>query len=90
MSESRTFHGITEDVLNCVKQASIQEQGTVYEPPEGTEGLSTTQTIVGKVVISYSLDTSSGDITYRIVERPVLAPEYEIWKGIENALNECR
>jgi len=73
-----------------MKKTSAEEQGATYDPPDGLKGTSTTNTIVGKVVIDFDLDSDSGDITYTIIEKPILAPEHEVWKGIETAINRCR
>lgn len=90
MSDSKTYPHVTQDIFNCVKQKSAKEHGTVYDPADADKGTATTNTVVGKVVLGFDLDADTGDITYTIIDKPVLAPEHEIWNGIEQAINSCR
>lgn len=90
MSDSKTYSNVTEQIFDCVKTKSATEHGTVYDPATGDSGTATTHTVVGKVVLKFDLDTASGDLTYTLVDKPILAPEHEIWNGIEGAINSCR
>lgn len=90
MSDTKTFDNVTEEIFACVKEKSSKDHGTVYDPPNGNKGTATTKTVVGKVVLGYDLNTDTNEIKYTIVDKPVLAPEHEIWKGIEGAINSCR
>jgi hypothetical protein len=90
MADCRTFNGVTAAVFACVKQQSAQEHGTVYAPPDGTSGTATTGTAVGKVVVSFELDTAAASITYCIVQKPLLAPESAVWNGIASTISACQ
>ena len=90
MSDSKTYSNVTEQIFSCVKAKSSKEHGTVYDPPTENQGTATTDTVVGKVVLSYDLNTDTSEIKYILVDKPILAPEHEIWNGIESAINGCR
>ena len=90
MSDTKTYGNVTPGLFACVKAKSSKEHGTTYEPPDSNKGTSTTQSIVGKVVLDYELNPETSELTYTLVEKPVLAPEYAIWNGIEDAINGCR
>ena len=74
----------------CTTLPTIVSVGTVYDPPTGNQGTATTETIVGKVVLSFDLNTDTNEIKYVLVDKPVLAPEHQIWNGIESTINDCR
>lgn len=90
MSDTKVYHNVTQEIFDCVKKKSAEEHGTVYDPPDADKGTSTTDSIVGKVVLEFDLNTETGDLTYTLTKKPVLAPEHEIWNGIEQAINNCR
>lgn len=90
MSDTKTYNNVTEEIFACVKEKSSKEHGTVYDPATGNKGVSTTKSVVGKVVLGYDLNSDTNEITYTLIDKPVLAPEHEIWKGIEKAINSCR
>ncbi len=87
---SKTYHGVTEEIFKCVKTKSHSEHGTIYDPPTGNKGTATTSIpVLGKIVLGYDLQPNR-DLTYTIIEKPGLAPEGEIWSGIEKTINGCR
>lgn len=90
MSECKTFHGMSQAIFNCVKKASKLEHGTVYDPPNADKGTATTDTAVGKVVLSFDLNTSTEAIIYCITSKPFLAPSSAIFNGISDTINSCR
>ena len=90
MSDSKTYSNVTEEIFACVKATSSKAHGTVYDPPTGNKGTATTDTVVGKVKVGFDLNTDSNEITYTLIHKPVLAPEHDIWNGIEDAINGCR
>ncbi len=89
MASSRTFHGVTATVFDCVKKASAKEHGTVYEPSGAPKGTATTNTVVGTVKLGYDFDAEKEQITYTLLEKPFLAPESSIWSGISNSIGGC-
>ena len=90
MSDSKTYSGVTEQIFACVKANTAKEHGTVYDPLDGNQGTATTDTVVGEVILTYDLDPATSEIKYTLIKKPVLAPEHEIWNGIEGAINACR
>ncbi|MDF1698049.1 MAG: hypothetical protein P1U56_19535 [Saprospiraceae bacterium] len=90
MGKTKVFHGITPEVWECVKKTSHVEHGTVYDPPNGDKGTATTKTIVGDVVLNFSLDPAASTVTYTIVKKPFLASQNQIWNGTQETIDGCR
>lgn len=90
MSECKTFHGLTQELFSCVKTRSSQDHGTVYDAPDGDQGTATTDTIVGKVTVSFDFDPSSSAITYCIVRKPLIVSASQVFEGIGDTINRCR
>jgi hypothetical protein len=90
MSNTKTFHNITQSIWNCVQQTSTKEHGTIYDPPyPSNQGTSTTNTAVGKVVVDYDFEPSSETVTYTIKHKPFVVTDGEIWGGIESTIKQC-
>ena len=90
MSDCKTFHGVNQTIFDCVKKTSSAEHNTVYDPPTGNQGTATTDTPVGKVVVSFDLNTSTEAIQYCIVSKPWIVSASQIFDGIADSINSCR
>ena len=90
MSDSKTYHGITPTIFECVKESSEKEHDTKYDPADGNSGTATTKTAVGNVVMDFSYDPDSGDLSYTIAKKPFVAPASAIWHGIGSTIDGCR
>ena len=51
MSDSRTFPGVTPEILSRMKELGRAEYNIVYDPPDGPVGTATSQTPLGECVI---------------------------------------
>jgi hypothetical protein len=89
MAEEKTFDNITEAVFQCLKQTSAKKLGTVYVPPEAHQGVATTQTVVGEIVMRFDLDSSNQKLTYEIEKKPAFVSAQQIWENIEAAITRC-
>ena len=89
MAEQKTFDNITEAIFQCLKQTSAKKLGTVYLPPDACQGIATTQTIVGEIVVRFDLDQPSNRLTYEIQKKPVMVSAKQIWENIEAAISAC-
>ena len=89
MSDCKTFNSVTPAIFDCVKKASAVEHGTVYDPPSGNTGTATTNTTIGKVVLSFDLNPATGTITYCIVSKPWAVPASAVFNGISDSINAC-
>jgi len=91
MTDCRTFHGVTESIFVCVKQKSLAEHGTVYDPPTGNVGKATTVVpVVGTIVVSFDFDPKAESITYCIISKPWIVSASQIFDGIGETINSCR
>ena len=90
MSDKKTYKNITAAIFECVKTTSEREHHTKYVPKDGNSGTATTHTAVGKVVMGFDFDPSSGDLTYTIKDKPGIAPKSSIWDGIKYTIDGCR
>ncbi|WP_120632683.1 hypothetical protein [Ruegeria sp. EL01] len=90
MSASKTFHGVTNTIFECVKKTSKSEHGTVYQPAQGDSGTATTSTIVGDVVVGFDLDPKAEAIVYTIKKKPFIVSDDQIFNGISESINACR
>ena len=89
MSDCKTFNSVTAEIFDCVKKASGVEHGTVYDPPSGNSGTATTETKVGKVVLSFELNPGNGTVTYCIVSKPWVVPSSAVFNGISDSIDAC-
>jgi hypothetical protein len=88
MVKERTYSRITKVVFECMKAKSDAEDGTIHTP--GNKGTVTINTIVGQIVLEFNLDTSQETLDYKIVKKPFLAPENQIWDNIEQLIKHCQ
>lgn len=89
MAEEKIFDNITEAIFHCLKQTSSEKLGTVYVPPEAYQGIATTQTIVGEIVLRFDLDQPNKKLAYEIQKKPVVVSAKQIWESIEAAIIAC-
>jgi hypothetical protein len=90
MAKTRAFGGITESIWQCVKSTSEREHGTKYDPADGNQGTSTTDTFVGKVILSYDFEPSKETITYVINQKPFIVTDDQIWNGLQETIDHCK
>ena len=72
MAKEQTFNGVTQDVWQHLKAQSAAEFGTVYEPPNANQGVATTRTPVGDVVLAFDFHPDTETLTYRIEKKPII------------------
>jgi hypothetical protein len=89
-NSSKTFSGVTEAIFNSIKETSHARHGTVYDPPTGNKGIATTETDVGKVILGFSLDTSSQAVQYWVVSKPWIIEASQIFDGIATLIKDCQ
>jgi hypothetical protein len=91
MTDCRTFNGVTPAIFACVKEKSLQEHGTVYDPLTGNKGTATTVVpAIGTIVVSFDFDPGDATITYCIVSKPWIVSASQIFDGIGDTINACR
>ncbi|MDD5266972.1 MAG: hypothetical protein PHO08_07570 [Methylococcales bacterium] len=90
MSDSKTFHGVTQAIFDCVKTTSAQQHGTVYNPANGNSGTSKTTGTGWEVDMTFNFDPSSGDLAYTITYKTWIVPVSSVWDGISDTINLCR
>jgi len=75
MPNSRTFSGVTADILSRMKEIGRAEYGVVYDPPEGPISIATSQTPLGECVVEFVHDPAKAELTLTVVNKPWLLPE---------------
>jgi hypothetical protein len=89
MSSTRTFSGVTSEILSRMKELGRAEHGITYDPPDAAVGTATSQTPLGECVIEFSHDSAKGELTLTLVKKPWLLPEGLLWDGFEATLSRC-
>lgn len=89
MAKTRSFGGVTDSIWECVKSTSERENGTVYAPPGQNQGTSTTETVVGEVILGFNFDESLKTVTYTIQKKPFIVSDDQIWNGIQETIDHC-
>ncbi|GAB5525484.1 MAG: hypothetical protein Roseis2KO_33560 [Roseivirga sp.] len=89
MAKSRTFGGVTTAVWQCLKTTSEKEHGTIYAPAGADQGTATTDTVVGTVELSYNYDAQKDSVTYKVVKKPFIVSDSQIWNGIQDTIDHC-
>ena len=84
---TKIFHGIEQATWFRIKAASKQEHGTVHA--DGSRGLATTMTPLGPIIVDFTFDAETQEVSYTIVRKPFLVGENQIWDGIEKTIAEC-
>jgi hypothetical protein len=90
MSNSRTFPGVTPEILSRMKELGRAEYNIVYDPPDGAVGIATSQTPLGECVIEFAHDPTKTELTVTLVTKPWLLPEGVLWSGFVATLDRCR
>jgi len=90
MSNSRTFPGVTPEILSRMKELGRAEYGIVYDPPDAPVGTATSQTPLGECVIEFAHDAANAELTLTLVKKPWLLPEGVLWSGFMATLDRCR
>lgn len=89
MAKSRTFGGVTTAVWQCLKTTSEKEHGTIYAPAGADQGTATTDTVVGTVELSYDYNAQKDSVTYKVVKKPFIVSDSQIWNGIQDTIDHC-
>ena len=90
MSSSRTFSGVTVDILTRMKEFGRAQYNIVYDPAEGPVSTATSQTPLGECVIEFAHDAAKSELTLTLVKKPWLLPEGLLWNGFSETLERCR
>jgi hypothetical protein len=90
MMSSRTFAGVTPEILSRMKELGRAEHNIVYDPPDGPVGTATSQTPLGECVIEFAHDAATAELTLTLVKKPWLLPEGVLWSGFIATLDRCR
>lgn len=88
--DKRSFEGVSGIVWQRLQARGEREHGTVFEHTDERRGTATTPTPVGPVILAFEFDSDAERITYRIVQKPLLAASSLIWGGIAAAIERCR
>src|SRR5579859_5421970 len=87
---ARTYTGVTQAILTCVRDNSRKSHGTVYTGDPTNPNRVTSEThYFGLTRIVYDFDPSARTVTYRILRKPGLASYGDVWDGIRDALRAC-
>jgi hypothetical protein len=90
MPTSRTFSGISVQIVDRMKAYSRSQYGVVFDPPEGPNSTATSQTPLGECVIEFAHDVERAELTLTLVKKPWLLPEGLLWNGFLETLERCR
>ena len=90
MPSSRTFAGISSEVVGRMKEYGRSQYGIVFDPPEGPNSIATGQTPLGECVIEFAHDDERQELSLTLVKKPWLLPESLLWNGFLNTLAACR
>jgi len=90
MSDSKTYHGVTQAIFDCVKETSTAKHGTVYDPADGNKGTSSTSGTGWSVDMTFDFNPTTGDLSYTITHKTWIVPVNQVWSGIADTINECR
>jgi hypothetical protein len=90
MSSSRTFSGISTEIVTRMKAFGRSQYGIVFDPPEGPNSTATGQTPLGECVIAFAHDSTRAELTLTLVKKPWLLPETLLWNGFQSTLERCR
>jgi hypothetical protein len=86
----RTYSGVTQAILTCVRDNSRKKHGTVYTSDATNPNRITSEThYFGLTRIVSDFDPSVGTVTYRVLQKPGLASYDQVWDGIRKAIKAC-
>jgi len=75
MSNTRTFSGVTAEILIRMQEPGRSEYGIVYDCPEGAADIATNQTPFGECVIEFAHDHEKAELALVLLRKPPLLPE---------------
>ncbi len=90
MPTSRTFSGISGEIVARMKEHGRSQYGIVFDPPEGANSIATGQTPLGECVIEFAHDGARQELTLTLIKKPWLLPESLLWNGFLTTLERCR
>jgi hypothetical protein len=90
VADSRTWTGVTASTFDCLRSISKATYGTVFEPSDSNTGTVTTTTPMGRVVLTFTFDLQSKELTYAVQEKPPMVPDFMIWDGMARILQRCQ
>ena len=90
MPSSRTFSGVTVEILSRMKEFGRAQYNIVYDPAEGPVSTATSQTPLGECIIEFAHDAAKAELTLTLVKKPWLLPEGLLWNGFSETLERCR
>ena len=90
MPSTRTFSGVTPEILHLMKEFGRAEYNIVYDPPEGPVSTATSQTPLGECVVEFAHDPAKAELTLTLLKKPWLLPEGLLWSGFSETLERCR
>lgn len=90
MSNTRTFSGVTAEILYRMQELGRAEYGIVYDYREGYAGTATSQTPLGECVIEFVHYHERSELALALVKKPPLLPEELLWSGFADTLDRCR
>jgi hypothetical protein len=87
VAKEKTYSGITEEIWERIKVTTEAEHKTIYSL--GNPGTATTETVVGQLVLEYKFDTAEKNLQYKILKKPFLATEAQIWDTLDKSIQNC-
>jgi hypothetical protein len=90
MASSRTFSGVTVEVLTRMQEFGRAKYGIIYDPPEGLARTATARTPFGECVIATVYQEDTAELTLTLLKKPWLLPEGLLWNGFVETLARCR
>ena len=90
MSNSRTFPGVTAEILGRIKGLGLTEYGVVYDPPDGPRSTASSRTRFGECVVEFVHDSARAELTLTIIKKPSLVPAGMLWGGFMATIERCR
>ena len=90
MSTTRTFSGVTAEVVSRMKEFARANYNIVFDPPDGSTSIATSQTPLGECVIEFVHDPVKAELTLTLVKKPWLLPESMLWNGFTETFERCR
>ena len=90
MSTTRTFSDVTAELVSRMKEFARAKYDIVFDPPDGSTSIATSQTPLGECVIEFVHDAEKAELTLTLVKKPWLLPEGVLWNGFTETLERCR
>ncbi len=90
MPTTRTFPGISAEIVGRMKEYGRSQYGIVFDPPEGPKSTATSQTPLGECVVEFAYDSERAELALTLVKKPWLLPESLLWNSFQTTLEACR